>query len=75
MSRRPSNHFQADRPESGGADRRNEHENSGLLAREKQKFAAEEAEKARVSTERAGAEAKPPVARPIVDPAARKRRR
>ena len=49
MANRGSNHFQTDRPESGGADRHNEHENSGLLDRDKQKFAAEEAEKARTS--------------------------
>jgi hypothetical protein len=75
MNRRPSNHFQTDRPESGGADRQNERENSGLLAREKQKFAAEEAEKARVSQARAEKEAKQPITKPVVDPSARKRRR
>jgi hypothetical protein len=75
MRRGPSNHFQTDRPESGGADRRNEHENSGLLRRAKQQFAAEEAEKARSSKERAETEATPSAATPVVDPAARKRRR
>jgi len=75
MNRRPSNHFQTDRPESGGADRHNEHENSGLLEREKQKFAAEQAEKARVSKERADAETKQPTTKSVVDPASRKRRR
>jgi hypothetical protein len=36
---KPSNIFQMDRPESGGADRKEEREASGLLDREKQKFA------------------------------------
>jgi len=73
MGTRASTHFQSDRPESGGADRHNEHENSGLLDREKQKFAAEEAEKARASKKRAGKEAKPSAPKPVVDPASRKR--
>jgi hypothetical protein len=53
MGNKPSNNYQSDRPESGGADRSDERESSGLLEREKQKFAAEEAEKARTSKERA----------------------
>jgi hypothetical protein len=64
MSRKPQNRYTTDRPESGGADRRNERENSGLLGREKEKFAVEEAEKARRAGEKSG-----------VDPAGRKRRR
>lgn len=75
MGRGPVNHLQTDRKESGGTDRRGEHEKSGLLGRAKQKFAAEEAEKARVSKQRAGEEAKQAGEKPIVDPAARKRRR
>jgi hypothetical protein len=39
MGSKPSNIFQMDRPESGGADRKEEREASGLLDREKQKFA------------------------------------
>jgi hypothetical protein len=39
MGSKPSNIFQMDRPESGGADRKEEREASGLLNREKQKFA------------------------------------
>jgi hypothetical protein len=73
MGNRASTHFQTDRPESGGTDRRNEHENSGLLDREKQKFAEEEAEKARKSQRRAGKEAKQSTPKPSVDPASRKR--
>jgi hypothetical protein len=73
MGSRGSTHFQTDRPESGGTDRRNEHENSGLLDREKEKFAAEEAEKARTSKKRAGKESKQSVPKPTVDPASRKR--
>ena len=45
MGGQESSHMQSDRPESGGADKDNQHENSGLLDREKQKFAEEEVEK------------------------------
>lgn len=45
MGVKPSNNFQSDRPESGGADRDMEREKSGLLDIEKQKFAVEEQEK------------------------------
>jgi hypothetical protein len=45
MGIKPSNNFQSDRPESGGADRDMEREKSGLLDLEKQKFAVEEQEK------------------------------
>ena len=43
MGTKPSTNFQSDRPESGGADRDGERENSGLREREKQKFASEKA--------------------------------
>jgi hypothetical protein len=43
MGTKPSNNFQSDRPESGGADRDSEREKSGLLDREREKFAAEKA--------------------------------
>lgn len=72
MGTKPSNNFQSDRPESGGADRRDERENSGLLARDKQKFAAEEAEKARSSKKRASDEEKEAAPKPEVNPASRK---
>ena len=39
MGSKPSNLLPMDRPESGGADRKEEREASGLLDREKQKFA------------------------------------
>jgi hypothetical protein len=42
---KPSNNFQMDRPESGGADRKQEREASGLLNQEKQEFAKAEARK------------------------------
>jgi hypothetical protein len=42
---KPSNIFQMDRPESGGADHKQEREASGLLNREKQEFAKAEARK------------------------------
>jgi hypothetical protein len=40
MGSKPSNAFQMNRPESGGADRDEKREKSGLLEREKQEFAA-----------------------------------
>ena len=45
MGRKASNNFQRNRPESGGADRDQMLEKSGILEREKQEFAA--AQKAR----------------------------
>ena len=45
MGGKPSNNMKSDRPESGGADHNSEHENSGLLEAEKEKFAIEEQEK------------------------------
>jgi hypothetical protein len=45
MGGKPSNSFQMDRPESGGADKDMLREKSGLLERDKQKFAQEESEK------------------------------
>ena len=74
MGHKPSNNFQSDRPESGGAEHNDERENSGLLERGKQKFAAEEAEKARASKKRASREAGQPASNPAVDPASRKSR-
>ena len=46
MGTKPSNNYQSDRPESGGADRDGEREKSGLLDRDKEKFAADQAKKA-----------------------------
>ena len=43
MGGKASNNFQSDRPESGGADKDMQREKSGLLDREKEKFAAEQA--------------------------------
>ncbi|MEO7457543.1 MAG: hypothetical protein ABIY52_14870 [Gemmatimonadaceae bacterium] len=45
MGIKPSSNYQSDRPESGGADKDSQRENSGLLEREKAKFAQDEAEK------------------------------
>jgi hypothetical protein len=73
MGTKPSNNFQSDRPESGGADRQDERESSGLLARDKQKFAAEQAEKERSSKKRASDEEKEPATKREVNPASRKR--
>lgn len=42
MGSKPSNNFQSDRPESGGADKDMEREKSGLLERDKEKFAVEQ---------------------------------
>jgi hypothetical protein len=35
MGQKPSNNFQSDRPESGGADHNSQRENSGLLEKAK----------------------------------------
>jgi hypothetical protein len=75
MGIRASNHFQTDRPESGGTDHNAEHENSGLLARDKQRVSAEEAAKQRSSKRRASAESKTTPAQPNVNPATRNRHR
>ncbi len=40
-----SNFYQSDRPESGGADKDMQREKSGLLDRDKAKFAQEEVKK------------------------------
>jgi hypothetical protein len=45
MGGKPSNSLQSDRPESGGADKDMQREKSGLLDRDKEKFAVEEQEK------------------------------
>jgi hypothetical protein len=42
MGSKPSNNFQSDRPESGGADKDMMREKSGLLDRDKEKFAIEQ---------------------------------
>ena len=40
MGIKPSNNYQSNRPESGGANHDEKLENSGILEREKQEFAA-----------------------------------
>jgi hypothetical protein len=40
MGSKPSNSFQMNRPESGGADRNERREKSGILERDKREFAA-----------------------------------
>ena len=45
MGGKASNYMQSDRPESGGADKDMIREKSGLLERDKEKFAQEEQEK------------------------------
>lgn len=45
MGGKPSNAMQSNRPESGGADKDERHEKSGILERDKNKFAAEEQQK------------------------------
>jgi hypothetical protein len=47
MGSKPSNNFQSDRPESGGADRDENLEKSGLLERDKQQVAKSAKEKSR----------------------------
>ena len=45
MGGKASNFMQSDRPESGGADKDMQREKSGLLDRDKARFATDEAEK------------------------------
>lgn len=45
MGGKASNNFQSNRPESGGADKDMQREKSGLLDRDKERFATEEAER------------------------------
>jgi hypothetical protein len=45
MGSKPSNNFQSDRPESGGADKDMSREKSGLPDRDKERFAQEQAER------------------------------
>lgn len=45
MGAKASNNFQSNRPESGGADKDMQREKSGLLDRDKERFAAEESER------------------------------
>lgn len=45
MGSKPSHAMQSNRPESGGADYKEEQEKSGLLEREKQEFAKSEESK------------------------------
>ncbi|MDQ2664512.1 MAG: hypothetical protein M3Z05_00710 [Gemmatimonadota bacterium] len=45
MGGKPSNHMQSDRPESGGADKDMQLEKSGVLERDKAKFAEDDVEK------------------------------
>ena len=45
MGSKPSHAMQSNRPESGGADHKDQQEKSGLLDREKQEFAKSEESK------------------------------
>ena len=45
MGHKPSSNMQSDRPESGGADKDMQHEKSGLLELDKEKFAREQVDK------------------------------
>jgi hypothetical protein len=45
MGGKASNFFQSDRPESGGADKDMQRENSGLLEIDKERYAAEQKER------------------------------
>lgn len=59
MGGKPSNNFQSDRPESGGADRDMEREKSGILEQEKEKFAEEQVEKRADAPDQTGANHEP----------------
>ena len=55
MGSKASNFFQSDRPESGGANKDEAREKSGLLERDQQKLATSEADReAAASAEREG---------------------
>jgi hypothetical protein len=43
MGMKPSNNYQSNRPESGGADRDGEREKSGLLQKDQEKLASDQA--------------------------------
>jgi hypothetical protein len=45
MGHKPSNNFQSNRPESGGADHDMSREKSGLTERDKERFASEQAKR------------------------------
>ena len=60
MGHKPSTNMQSDRPESGGADHNSEHENSGLLERDKAKFAIEEQDKMKAAPSKVGATKRAP---------------
>jgi len=45
MGSKPSNNFQSNRPESGGADKDDQREKSGLTELDKERFAVEQAER------------------------------
>ena len=54
MGTKPSNNYQSDRPESGGADRDGEREKSGLLDKDKEKYASDMARKREGEEKEAG---------------------
>jgi hypothetical protein len=43
VGNKPSSNYQSDRPESGGADKDGIRENNGLLDRDKEKYAVDQA--------------------------------
>ena len=57
MGNKSSHFYQANRPESGGADRKDEREKTGLHERDKQQFAAKESEERDIMIPRAKSEA------------------
>jgi type IV secretory pathway VirD2 relaxase len=68
MGGKASNNFQSDRPESGGADRDELREKSGLLDREKQKFATEQARRQAAARDESAARAPDAIADEPDDP-------
>ena len=59
MGGKASNNMQSDRPESGGADKDMQREKSGLLERDKEKFAEEQVEKRGNAPEQASEQHEP----------------
>ncbi len=53
MGHKPSNYFQSDRPESGGADHNSEHENSGLLEKAKGEVSRSDKKKSQAAVHQA----------------------
>jgi hypothetical protein len=68
MGAKPSNNMQSDRPESGGADKDMLREKSGLLDRDKQRFATKQHEERAEAVGGSGGESAAPAEFSIDNP-------